>query len=45
MYIYTVNCLFAATNEAQQDDELDTYLASTDSSSDILAFWRDRSVV
>ena len=37
--------LLTATDEAQQDDELDTYLVSTVSSSDILAFWRDKSVV
>jgi len=37
--------LLTATDEAQQDDELDTYLVSPVSSSDILAFWRQVSCV
>ena len=33
--------MFTAANEAQHGDQLNSSVASTDSSSDILAFWRD----
>ena len=37
--------MFTAANEAQHGGQLNSSVASTDSSSDILHFWRDKSVV